>query len=884
MKGGVEKNVAWANAKLFGQFYEKYGAKNNQEWDKWFNKLDVEYNVPANERNARFQSAMKRSEFSNFDNFYNDVINNKKKNTDKKQFNAPTADGLNIRVPHDTVLHSEKEHTLTSNEWKDLLSNIDNIESAVKSHQKPRYSGIPVLLKVKTNNGCYGVVLEIFKKNNPIITTAFTDVESEIDNWIKVEAIPNGTETTFSDTRLNNIITHYAPNFKPKTYNETLYQSAVTAGAETSADNQGTFDESNPNIYYQSAYHGSPVKFDKFDHDYIGSGEGAQVHGYGTYVAESKHIADERYRERLVENKSAIEVGGDVYYLNNNGSWSSQDGEEYWDSDTYYGYVLDVFNRTEDKEKSIKWLQDDLDEVLADKQEFIEENDLDGKLLEINSDNGFVNDGGEEYFDTIDEYLQRELRDYDDRISTYMRAVEVLQENDIKMYQGQLYEVEIPEDEEMLDEDLSLSEQPQKVQDAFGEMIKADQNGQLILLDSDKDESETPITSLSIGEIVSENPNGKKIYDRISSTIADVYGVDYAEADKLASELLNRYGIKGIKYDGQIDGQCYVIFNPENIDITRTFYQEGVENSENINIDKDDYINAEKDIPLPNINHQVLKNLGKKDKPLILKSNIIKKNKKNHPEILIEEYNDILSKGLQSTDLVFKTDNKNEYYNFIHFDNSTNEQILVELSENKDNYEIVNFYKFSDKSLERKIKNANNEGGQFLITDSNAKGAAVLSALEVSPNNIITINSQNLNPEQKTFLQNENEKFIAGYSYQEVMDKLSGLYDKLDANENSEEQNQDIMAQIHVLEDAYEVSENPDNYSSTQVSDAMLNAYYVMNNQKLPQDFLETDKKSERTYSDLLNAHNEKKEKQIKEYHGYFAIQRKNFLNWRRNK
>ncbi len=677
---------------------------------------------------------MKRSEFNNFDNFYNDVINNKNKNTDKKQFNAPTADGLNIRVPHDTVLHSEKEHTLTSNEWKDLLSNIDNIESAVKSHQKPRYSGIPVLLKIKTNNGCYGVVLEIFQKNNPIITTAFTDVESEIDNWIKVEAIPNGTETTFSDTRLNNIITHYAPNFKPKTYNETLYQSAVTAGAETSAeisdaqkewqekgtdskyfkkwfgdskvidengqplvayhgtesneafsvfetnspdgtpaiyfssnkkvansysgklpiyevylkmenplevdaqgkeyndfaaemrsnidyasrngydgvivknirdgwsqekggkvattyvvfspeqiksvDNQGTFDESNPNIYYQPAYHGSPAKFDKFDHDYIGSGEGAQIHGYGTYVAESKHIADERYRERLVENKSAIEVGGDVYYANDNGSWSSQDGEEYWDSDTYYGYVLDVFNRTEDKEKSIKWLQDDLDEVLADKQEFVEENGLDGKLLEINSDNGFVNDGGEEYFDTIDEYLQRELRDYDDRISTYMRAVEVLKENDIKMYQGQLYEVEIPEDEEMLDEDLPFSEQPQKVQEAFGEVIKADQNGQLILLDSDRDESETPITSLSVGEIVSKNPNGKKIYDRISSTIADVYGVDYAEADKLASELLNRYGIKGIKYDGQIDGQCYVIFNPENIDITRTFYQGGIKNAD----------------------------------------------------------------------------------------------------------------------------------------------------------------------------------------------------------------------------------------------------------------------------------------------------------------
>ena len=102
--------------------------------------------------------------------------------------------------------------------------------------------------------------------------------------------------------------------------------------------------------------------------------------------------------------------------------------------------------------------------------------------------------------------------------------------------------------------------------------------------------------------------------------------------------------------------------------------------------------------------------------------------------------------------MVFKTDNKNEYYNFIHFDNATNEQILVELSENKDNYEIVNFYKFSDKSLERKIKKANNEGGQFLITDSNAKGAAVLSALGVSPNNIITINSENNKPKRTGYV------------------------------------------------------------------------------------------------------------------------------------
>ena len=252
------------------------------------------------------------------------------------------------------------------------------------------------------------------------------------------------------------------------------------------------------------------------------------------------------------------------------------------------------------------------------------------------------------------------------------------------------------------------------------------------------------------------------------------------------NKLKNTYNIDVIEYDDNIKNALKQVETEQ----PEIYFQTGINQNENINIDKEDYINAEKDISLPNINHQVLKNLGKKDKPLILKSNIIKKNKKNHPEILIEEYNDILSKGLQSTDLVFKTDNKNEYYNFIHFDNATNEQILVELSENKDNYEIVNFYKFSDKSLERKIKKANNEGGQFLITDSNAKGAAVLSALEVSPNNIITINSQNLNPEQKTFQQDTKEprakiefskyetiiSLMKGHDASSVMHELGHLY------------------------------------------------------------------------------------------------------------
>lgn len=53
---------------------------------------------------------------------------------------------------------------------------------------------------------------------------------------------------------------------------------------------------------YAKAYHGSPADFDAFDHSYMGSGEGAQVFGWGTYLSDSEGIA-RSYRDKLSEVK-----------------------------------------------------------------------------------------------------------------------------------------------------------------------------------------------------------------------------------------------------------------------------------------------------------------------------------------------------------------------------------------------------------------------------------------------------------------------------------------------------------------------------------------------------------------------------------------------------
>lgn len=43
-------------------------------------------------------------------------------------------------------------------------------------------------------------------------------------------------------------------------------------------------------IRKQRVYHGSAADFDAFDHSYMGEGEGAQAHGWGTYVTKNKGV------------------------------------------------------------------------------------------------------------------------------------------------------------------------------------------------------------------------------------------------------------------------------------------------------------------------------------------------------------------------------------------------------------------------------------------------------------------------------------------------------------------------------------------------------------------------------------------------------------------
>ena len=134
------------------------------------------------------------------------------------------------------------------------------------------------------------------------------------------------------------------------------------------------------------------------------------------------------------------------------------------------------------------------------------------------------------------------------------------------------------------------------------------------------------------------------------------------------------------------------------------------------------------------------------------------------------------------------------------------------------------------------------------------------------------------NQEEKIYFQESDEseeKLIAGFTYPEVLDKLTELYDTLgnatDKDLSQEEQDK-LMTKIHVLEDAFEVAENSQKFNNEdQRHEIMLNAYYVMNNQEIPEKYVEADKISQRTYRDYVDLHKKKKEEDEAKYYGYFT-------------
>ena len=121
-------------------------------------------------------------------------------------------------------------------------------------------------------------------------------------------------------------------------------------------------------------------------------------------------------------------------------------------------------------------------------------------------------------------------------------------------------------------------------------------------------------------------------------------------------------------------------------------------------------IDFETDNILPGLNKEDLESLGKEDKPVLLKKNIIDRNEKQHPDVGREEFQKMLGEALYTPNIIIPEKNplKSNYYHFVKYLDSVNFIALLEMSESKENYEIVHMQKMNDKNIERLRRNKNN--------------------------------------------------------------------------------------------------------------------------------------------------------------------------------
>lgn len=311
------------------------------------------------------------------------------------------------------------------------------------------------------------------------------------DNWIYLESADiDGVD--FTDILKEN---GYDGYYKVEHGIENL--SVFEPNQIKSVYNRGAFDQNNDNIYYQKAYAGSRVDYEKPSLEAIGSGEGNQAHGWGLYYALDKDVA-EGYRERFINEygEGIVEYNG-VVYKNN---------------DDYAHFLLNL-KQTKKGE-------------IARQRE----------IAKFFNENGNI-----------------ELAKKHKKLAEEGENINV---DDIKTL-GQVHEVEIPENPFLLDEQLPFSEQPEIVKQGIKNAIK-----------EISEDAEKQIQALENKDFI-----GREIYNKISLFLAKTPGT---LADKETSLLLEKYGIKGITYDGRQDGRAFVIFNPDDVQVIQKFYQKGI--------------------------------------------------------------------------------------------------------------------------------------------------------------------------------------------------------------------------------------------------------------------------------------------------------------------
>ena len=144
----------------------------------------------------------------------------------------------------------------------------------------------------------------------------------------------------------------------------------------------------------------------------------------------------------------------------------------------------------------------------------------------------------------------------------------------------------------------------------------------------------------------------------------------------------------------------------------------------------EDFSNPTRNVELPALPENVDKAIVANGKPVVIKKNIFEKNKRNHSELSPSQSRSILKEALYFTNLYGRTQPKSRPNYWVAIRTSERNNLVgLEVSEKKDNVEIVGWRYAGERQIEELRKQAEREDGQLLILTSTKEAAAGLSTL-----------------------------------------------------------------------------------------------------------------------------------------------------------
>lgn len=253
--------------------------------------------------------------------------------------------------------------------------------------------------------------------------------------------------------------------------------------------------------YNQLAWHGSPHDFDEFDLGAIGSGEGNQAHGWGLYFAKNREVA-QAYKDVLGIDSVEIISGDTKYRLNDDIEWYDNKTKSIIDAENPLSMALTTLSEEGESTKAIKNLTDFIKSKKDNKSDYVVA-----------------------------------------QVKRAEQAIQILKDNHFDTHQwNTMFEVDIPENEYLLNEQENIEKQSPIVKKAVSKISN----------------------ELNSSVLNNSNLSGKEFYKLLSKELG---------GDRLASKYLNEHGIKGITYEGVEDGQCYVVFDDKAIKVIKKYNQ-----------------------------------------------------------------------------------------------------------------------------------------------------------------------------------------------------------------------------------------------------------------------------------------------------------------------